>query len=249
MHIDWWTMGLQTVNAAVLIWILAHFLFRPITRIVAERQDAVARLLGEAEHAKADAFALQKVLSDEVASTTQRREQIIQAAMLDAAALKKTLEAAAQADVDKLHEACQTQIALARQEAAQADADRSSLLALDIAARLLAKLPQRILVTSFIPGLADRLAQFPEDARMRLADSGESLHLTSARALDADELAACRAALAKALGKDFPLELHVDPALIAGLELEMPHGFVHHSFRDDLERLKYTLVSHEQSLA
>ena len=249
MNIDWWTLGLQTVNAAVLIWILAHFLFRPITRIVAERQDAVTLILGQAEHAKADAYALQKVLSDEVASTTQRRDQIVQAAVLEAATLKKTLEAAARADADKLHEACQAEIALARQEAAQADADRSSLLALDIAARLLAKLPQQILVTSFIPGLADRLAGLPDAARAQLTDSGEALHLTSARALDAEELAACRAAFAKALGKELPLEPHVDPALIAGLELEMPHGFVRHSFRDDLERLKSALLSHEQSLA
>jgi hypothetical protein len=29
MKIDWWTLALQAVNAAVLIWLLAHFLFRP----------------------------------------------------------------------------------------------------------------------------------------------------------------------------------------------------------------------------
>ena len=26
MQIDWWTLGLQAVNALVLIWLLAHFL-------------------------------------------------------------------------------------------------------------------------------------------------------------------------------------------------------------------------------
>ena len=30
MHIDWWTLALQTVNVLVLIWLLARFFFRPV---------------------------------------------------------------------------------------------------------------------------------------------------------------------------------------------------------------------------
>ncbi len=40
MHIDWSTLALQTINALVLVWLLARFLFRPVAEIVAERQDA-----------------------------------------------------------------------------------------------------------------------------------------------------------------------------------------------------------------
>lgn len=40
MTIDWWTLGLQTVNVLVLVWILARFLFRPVARIIADRQAA-----------------------------------------------------------------------------------------------------------------------------------------------------------------------------------------------------------------
>ena len=40
MQIDWWTLGLQTVNALVLIWLLSRFLFRPIASILAEREVA-----------------------------------------------------------------------------------------------------------------------------------------------------------------------------------------------------------------
>ena len=43
MKIDWWTLALQAVNAAVLIWLLAHFLFRPVADIIAARQKAAQR--------------------------------------------------------------------------------------------------------------------------------------------------------------------------------------------------------------
>jgi len=37
----------------------------------------------------------------------------------------------------------------------------------------------------------------------------------------------------------------VDPALIAGLELEAPHAIVRNSFRDDLAHLKTELLAHD----
>jgi len=52
MHIDWWTLGLQTVNAVILIWFLARFLFRPVADAIAGRQEAAGRLLAEAKAAK-----------------------------------------------------------------------------------------------------------------------------------------------------------------------------------------------------
>jgi len=55
MRIDWWTLGLQAVNAFVLIWLLAHFLFRPVVAAIAARQKAAGQLLADAKAAKAAA--------------------------------------------------------------------------------------------------------------------------------------------------------------------------------------------------
>ena len=40
MQIDWWTLGLQAVNALVLVWLLAHFLFRPVVDAIARQPDS-----------------------------------------------------------------------------------------------------------------------------------------------------------------------------------------------------------------
>jgi F-type H+-transporting ATPase subunit b len=42
MKIDWWTLGLQTINILVLVWILSRFLFRPVSDMIAARQAAAA---------------------------------------------------------------------------------------------------------------------------------------------------------------------------------------------------------------
>jgi F-type H+-transporting ATPase subunit b len=245
MHIDWWTLGLQTVNAVALIWILAHFLFAPVVHIVAQRQKAVSKLLDDTTAAKTAALAQQQILTADTAALAQQREQILQSATTEAAALKETLETAAHAEADQLRAAGQAQIAQARQEAATADADRASLLALDIAAKLLTRLPQDIRVTGFIQGVAEALGQLSDVTRMQLVASGESLRLSSVRALSATELSACRSAFSKVLGKDFPIDINIDPTLVAGLELEMSHGIVRNSFRDDLAHLKTALLTHD----
>ena len=55
MKIDWWTLALQAINALVLIWLLAHFLFRPVVDAIAARQKAAEQQLADAKAAKAAA--------------------------------------------------------------------------------------------------------------------------------------------------------------------------------------------------
>ena len=62
MKFDWLTFGFQLVNILVLLAILRHFLFRPLMRLIAERQtqtqvamDAALRLRAQADEALAAA--------------------------------------------------------------------------------------------------------------------------------------------------------------------------------------------------
>jgi F-type H+-transporting ATPase subunit b len=245
MHIDWWTLGLQTVNALVLIWLLARYLFRPVAGIVAERQQAAAALLADAAKAKAAAQADQARAATETARIAQQRGDLFATASVEAAKLKVSLESAAHEDAERLRAAAQADIASARQSAATADADRASRLAIDIAAKLIARLPSETRITGFIDGLARELGKLPETTRAELGRDGETVDLVAPRALKDDELAACRAALARLLGRDLPIQVRVDPTILAGLELESPHAIVRNSFRADLAYLQTELLAHD----
>ncbi|AJZ56764.1 ATP synthase delta (OSCP) subunit [Paraburkholderia fungorum] len=249
MHIDWWTLGLQTVNALVLIWLLARFLFRPVADMVAERQRAAAALMADATAAKTAALSEQGHAAAEVDRLAQQRAQLLEAAAAEAATLKASLESAAHVDADRLRTAAQAEIDAMRRTAAQADADRASRFALEVTARLLDRLPQEARVSGFIDGLANELAKLPDATRAQVGADGSALRLIAPRVLQPDELTACRLALARALGREAPVEVTVDATVLAGLELEAPHAIVRNSFRNDLTQLKTELLAHDTTHA
>lgn len=247
MHIDWWTLGLQAINALVLVWLLARFLFRPIAKIVSERQQAAAALLADAEAARRAALDARQQAEADAARVAGQRGQALDQAVAEAAALKASLLASAHAEADQLRAAADAQIAAARREAAQADARRASQFALEVSARLLERLPPQARVAGFIDGLAAELAKLPGDLRASLGRADAPLRLVAARALSAAEQDDCRRALGQALGHEPVLSLDVDPAVLAGLELEAPHAIVRNSLRADLSLLQAELQDREAS--
>jgi F-type H+-transporting ATPase subunit b len=245
MQIDWWTLGLQAVNVLVLIWLLSRFLFRPVAAIVKARQQAVSRLLDEARMAKAEAAAERAKAAEEVADIAASRGETLRAAATEAETEKVTILAAARAEADRLRAAGEAEIARARQGEATATADRASRLAVDIAAKLLGRLPDEARVAGFVDGLAAGLAALPEASRAGIGADGAPVRLLAARALTDLETQACRAMLAQALGRPVDTIVEVDPDLIAGLEIDTPHAVVRNSFRADLDRITTELTRHE----
>jgi F-type H+-transporting ATPase subunit b len=249
MKIDWWTLALQAVNAAVLIWLLAHFLFRPVADIIAARQKAAQQLLADASAAKAAAQSKRERAKAENEKLAEHRSEALKAVEAEAATEKAALLAAAQAEADKLRAAAEAEIANERRAEAAAAADRAGRLAVDIARKLLDRVPSELRVTAFINGLAAGLAALPDGARASLGANGTPIRITAARALTAPEAEACRTALVKILGRPVPVEFGTDPNLIAGLELETRYASVRNSFRADLTRLQSELTHHDAAFA
>jgi F-type H+-transporting ATPase subunit b len=245
MRIDWWTLGLQTVNAFVLIWLLARFLFRPVVDAIAARQKAAGQLLADAQAAKAEAEAEREKAAAETAHLVEHRSDAFKAAEAEAETEKTSLLATAQAEADKLRAAAKAEIEAARRSEALAAEDRAGQLAIDIATKLLDRLPEESRVTAFIDGIATGLAELPEGTRASLGGGETAIRLTFARAVTPQEVEACRKALAGVLGHSVLVEVSVDPQLIAGIELEASHAVVRNSFRADLVRLKSELVRHD----
>lgn len=245
MSIDPWTLALQTVNVLVLIWILQRFLFRPVLAMVDRRRAEIEQSLQAAETARqaatADRAATQArlggihaeadALQAEARDAATRQVAVIMAEGEQALAEKRTAATAAIA---------------AERAAAEAEiAEAASHLGQHLACRLLQGLPGNTAFTHFLSGLTDLLRQAPAATREDLAAaarSAEGLELRSAAALSADELTACRAALAQVLGFDPALRNVAVPGLIAGLELHAPHCSLLNSWGADLATLKADLA-------
>lgn len=245
MSIDWWTLGLQAVNVLVLLFILSRFLFRPVVAMMAERQAAATRDLDAARAARAAAEAEQAKAVAETAALAAARKEKLDAATAAAETRKAGLLEEARAEAEALRTAAQADIARARAAAAREEADQASRLSVEIAGRLLARLPAGAQVAPFIEDLATAVAALPEASRASLSAEPGPLRLKAARALSGREVKACQDRLAAVLGHAVTLAVEVDPALIAGLELSAPHAVVRNSFRDDLDRILKELTRHD----
>ena len=49
MLIDWFTVGAQALNFLVLVWVLKHFLYKPILDAIAAREKGIAAKLADAD--------------------------------------------------------------------------------------------------------------------------------------------------------------------------------------------------------
>ena len=97
MHLDWWTLALQTVNVLVLIWILARFFFRPIADVIAKRQRETDKLFADAEAARRQAAAARGEAEKARAEVAAERDRLLADAQKSAQAEKaKLLQQAAQ---------------------------------------------------------------------------------------------------------------------------------------------------------
>jgi len=241
MQIDWWTLGLQTVNALVLIWLLSRFLFRPIASIIAERRAAAARLLEEAATKDAAAEALQEKAQAALDSIASNRAASVRAATAEAEEARRLLLEAARAEAERLRANTQAEIERIKKAERRSEAERANQLSLDIVRRLLERLPASSQVAGFIDGLVTAIGALSQETRADFCRRADAV-LTAARPLTLDEEALCRGELTKAFGRPVTFVTRADPTLLAGLELENEHTSIRNSLRADMEHISAQLL-------
>ncbi|MCA0920142.1 F0F1 ATP synthase subunit delta [Pseudooceanicola nanhaiensis] len=244
MSIDWWTLGLQAVNVLVLLWILSRFLFRPVSDIIAARQAAATQDLDAAQATRAEAEAALAAAQEQLAGVAATRAQMLAEARSEADRSRDQLLSEARAEVEKLRTAAQADRLHRQQEASHAMHAEAAELAVDIARRLLDRLPATARVAGFIDGLAEAVARLPERTRAGIGAEGP-VPLRAAAEMSGDEADHLRERLARVTGHPVALAVTTDPTLIAGLELDAPHAVVRNHFRADLDRIRQELLKND----
>lgn len=236
MKIDWWTLGLQAANFAVLVWLLRHFLYAPVRRVIAERRAEAEALQAEAARAKAEAAAETQRLRDAQEALAAERQQVLDRAAAEAAeAARATAEAARAAAAQQLAKA-QAAIAAERQGALASAGRDLAALAAGIAGRILEATAGKVAPGLFLDGLADTLAALPEQERLRLAADmarpGAVATVVTARPLAPEDRPVWSARLLPLLGGGGSLSFAEDPQLIGGVELRLAHSVLNFGWAD-----------------
>jgi len=126
MLIDWFTVGAQIVNFLILVWLLKHFLYKPVLDAIDGREKRIAAELADADTKKADAEKERANFEDKNKVFDQQRSGLLAKATDDAKAERERLIDEAKKNAESL-------------QATQADALRTAQTRLGIEITLLAE--------------------------------------------------------------------------------------------------------------
>ncbi|MGP0092714.1 MAG: F0F1 ATP synthase subunit delta [Xanthobacteraceae bacterium] len=248
MHIDWWTLALQTVNVLVLIWILARFFFRPVVNIVAKRQEQAKMLLAASAAARQEAAEARAEAEKARAQIGAERDRLMAEARKSAEIEKANLLVLSSEEIARLRSEAEAAIARGGIAAKQAIIARASELSVEIARRLLGRLRSKITLSAFLDELCQELRALPSEERERFTSvTGHATEVVTAAPLSEEEMGQVGDALTAAFGSELAFDFRADPSLIAGIELHSRNTIVRNSWRADLDRIRGELSRDEHT--
>jgi len=241
MHFDWSTLALQTVNFAILVWLLHRFLYRPVLRLLDARRAEIDKQYAEAHMAEAKAKDELAALEAERGSIAAERAAALEQASAQAAEAAAARRAQAEREAAELLDDARKALA-AERDLALAEARRAALdLGTDIAGRLLAEVPMKLRAEAWLARLEEHLAALPQtekDALTQQLVDGAQLTVVTASALPAETAEAWRARLHRSLGDQVAVSFGTDRHLVAGAELHFPNAVLRFSWQSALAAMR-----------
>lgn len=225
MEIEWWTLGLQAINFLVLVWLLSRFLYRPVRNVIAERKAQAERALSAAEAREAEAEAARATYDSDRAALRQQRQE-----------LEAEVHRNAQADAERIIEAARKEAAEIRETATSAAADERArtleaikgqvaAMAVDLASGLLAR-GGTSGAAAAIQAVGDVLDELPRERRdeLRRDAAGQAIEVRTADEPSETDRKAWTEALRRWFGEDVRADFAIDPGLLGGVLLRLPHS-------------------------
>lgn len=125
------------LNTIVLFAVLKHFLFKPVEKVMEQRQEEVDQIYIEAEDAKAAAEADKAAYSEKLAHAKEEAVDIIKAAQERADRLGEEIVSDAKIKADDMIKRADAEIAQERKKAVNELKNEISVISLGIAEKML----------------------------------------------------------------------------------------------------------------
>jgi F-type H+-transporting ATPase subunit b len=254
MTIDGFTLIAQVVNFALLLLLLRVFLFRPIQRVMREREERIARAYAEAHDARAEAEARAEELGRERERFEAERRERMAALEREVARERDEKLAEVAAEAEAAREAWRDAFEREREALAEDVRDAAAAVLRDALERGWRELADADLEAHALTAFARHLADLDPEDRAALAEAvrvGPVRFATAFEATEAQREAlrdATREAIAAADGGEAdPLDAATfvrDPDLLAGVRLRAGDrrvGWTLRAHLEDLERAWSTL--------
>jgi F-type H+-transporting ATPase subunit b len=239
VELNWTTLILEIVNFLVLVWILKHFLYRPVLRVIEERRAGIEAALDEAKQRQDEAEKLRSQYENRLAEWQQDRQQAREALQREIQQQRSRALEEQKQSLDAEREKARV-IEQRRARELEEGRERAALaLGARFASRLLEGLSGPELEGRILEMVCEALGHLPEERqaalRRALANGGSTVRVESAHALDDGQRQRLVQALQGLLGSGVHCTFEERPELISGLRLSVGDWSLGLNLRDELE--------------
>jgi F-type H+-transporting ATPase subunit b len=239
VELSWSTFVLEIINFLVLLWILKHFLYKPVLGVIARRRAGIEKTLTDAEVLHADAEKLQKQYQGRLADWNQERQQA-------RAALSQELETERARKMAELQITLEEKKKMASMAEARRQADAMRKFE-ETALKQGARFATRLLEQASGPETEARLVELvltelsklPDEHIAALRNSNgktpAAVVVVSAFPLPGDQRQRLEQALSTLISPDISLRFEQDSDLLAGIRITIGAWVLGVNLRDELK--------------
>jgi F-type H+-transporting ATPase subunit b len=224
MSVNWINVIATIINFLVLVFLLRRFLYRPILKVMDEREQKIVQREEEAAAKARLAEAEAGAYRDKTASLANRDEQLLGEAREAAAAERRSLVDEARREVAETRQGWQEALSREKESFARELRREVAGQTCRIARRCLQDLADARLEEMAWDIFFKKVGALPAEdlanLKEALAAAGAPIQVNSAFEIDETNLALLKSRLAELLSVDVSLEYGQDPSLVCGLELE-----------------------------
>lgn len=241
MQIDWLTVAAQLVNFLVLIWLLKRFLYGPVTKAMAEREQRIAERLGDARRVREEAVTEAEALRAERQALDSHREAEMAKARAAAEALRQELEADLREDMEQKRAAWLDHLQEDRTEIVLEMQKRTAAHVGQALRRVLADFAGADLAEQMAAEFARQLSSLDLEERRRLERAAEGMPGAALVECSMELPSAARRHLTRAIHDEIAEGIKVDYAsagdVTFGIRLTLGHQVLDWSAGRYLDRL------------
>jgi F-type H+-transporting ATPase subunit b len=236
VELNWTTVVLEIVNFLVLVWILKHFLYRPVLEMIEQRRAGIEATLNEAREREQAAEELRTQFENRLAEWQQDK-------LAAREELQRELQQQRSLAMEELHntlDAEREKVRVLEEREAHELEERRQLEALQLGARFASKLLHDLsgpdLQARIVDLFCEQFAQLPESqlAALRRANTTD-VDVQSAFTLDETQRTTIARTLKAVLGDRITLSFSERPELLAGLRLSVGDWTLGANLHDELK--------------
>ena len=159
--VNLWTALFTLLNTLTVIYVGTKFLFKPVMKIIAERQAEIDEMYAHADKAKEDATAMEAEYKQKLSAAQATSERLVKEAVARGQNREEEIIRSANAEAAAILDKAAADIAQEKRKAINDAKDEISDLALAIAGKVVGRelnaADQAKLVDDFIDGLGDNV--------------------------------------------------------------------------------------------